>query len=147
MIDTLKSLLAGQPQIIARGKRGDIIPGYLDGGRALTQGTLRILGVDKASAILNLEHLKGVFFVRDFVGNRHYLEQKTLASDPARPGLRTRLRFEDNETLEGVTENSLDLIAMPGFFFWPGDPRSNNRLIYVVKSALLGFRIMGIKDH
>jgi hypothetical protein len=47
--------------------------------------------------------------------------------------------------LEGVTENSLELLTDPGFFFWPGDVHSNNRLIYVLKSALIGFSILGVK--
>ncbi|MGH9389500.1 MAG: DUF6982 domain-containing protein, partial [Vicinamibacteria bacterium] len=61
------------------------------------------------------------------------------------PGVRARLRFEDNEMLEGVTENSLELLVNPGFFFWPGDAQSNNRLIYVLKPALIGFSVLGVK--
>jgi hypothetical protein len=60
--------------------------------------------------------------------------------------LRARIRFEDNESLEGITENSLELLVNPGFFFWPGDPKSNNRLIYVVKTALIGFTVLDVSD-
>ena len=69
-----------------------------------------------------------------------------MTSDPERKGLRVRLRFEDNETLEGVVENSVDLLQAAGFFFWPADANANNELIFVVKSALLGFRVLGVKS-
>ena len=94
---------------------------------------------------VDLGQLKGVFFVRDFKGNENYLESKILTSDPEQPGLRVRLRFEDNETMEGVVENGLDLLQAAGFFFWPADPDANNSLIFVVKGALLGFRVLGVK--
>ena len=95
---------------------------------------------------LDLEQLKGIFFVRDYEGDRSYLETKSLTSDPERKGLRVRLRFEDNETLEGVVENSVDLLQAAGFFFWPADANANNELIFVVKSSLLGFRVLGVKS-
>ena len=94
---------------------------------------------------VDLSQLKGVFFVRDFKGNENYLETKILTTDPDEPGLRVRLRFEDNETMEGIVENGLDLIQASGFFFWPADPEANNSLIFVVSSALLGFRVIGVK--
>lgn len=144
-MDSLKELLSGRPAVIARSKQGQLIPGYLDKGRLLLRGILKMTDPGGESLPVDLHKLKGVFFVRDFAGDRDYLEEKTLVHDPNRAGLRTRIRFDDNETLEGVTENSLELLLSPGFFFWPGDPNSNNRLIYVVKSALIGFTVLGVR--
>jgi len=144
-MDTLKELLTGRPPVIARSKQGQLIPGYLDKGRLLQRGILKMSDANKEALPVELEKMKGIFFVRDFSGDRDYLEEKNLHTDPNRPGLRARIRFEDNETLEGVTENSLELLQSSGFFFWPGDTKSNNRLIYVVKSALIGFRVLGVR--
>ena len=47
--------------------------------------------------------------------------------------------------MEGVMENQLDLLQADGFFFWPADPAANNSLIFVVKAALLGFWVLGVK--
>lgn len=144
-MDSLKELLAGRPAVIARTRHGQLIPGYLDKGKLLTRGVLKMSDANGEPIPVDIHKLKGVFFVRDFTGNRDYLEEKTLPGDPARPGLRVRLRFEDNETLEGVTENSLELLVNAGFFFWPGDAKSNNRLIYVMKAALIGFSILSVR--
>ena len=144
-MDSLKELLNGRPAVIARARSGQLIPGYLEKGKLLTRGILKMTDVSGEPVPIDIHKLKALFFVRDFTGNRDYLEEKTLVDDPPRPGVRARLRFEDNEMIEGVTENSLDLLVDPGFFFWPGDVRSNNRLIYVLKPSLIGFSILGVK--
>jgi hypothetical protein len=144
-MESLKELLSGRPAVIARARTGQLIPGYLEKGKLLTRGILKMTDANGEPVPIDIHKLKALFFVRDFTGNREYLEEKILAADPDRPGLRVRLRFEDNETLEGITENSLELLVNPGFFFWPGDARSNNRLIYVMKQALIGFSILGVK--
>ncbi|MGH9324570.1 MAG: DUF6982 domain-containing protein [Vicinamibacteria bacterium] len=144
-MESLKELLAGRPAVIARTRHGGLVPGYLDKGKLLTRGVLKMSDASGGPIPIDIHKLKAVFFVRDFVGNRDYLEEKTLVHDPERLGLRARLRFEDNETLEGVTENTLELLVNPGFFFWPYDDQSNNRLIYVLKSALIGFSILAVK--
>ncbi len=145
-MDSLKELLKGRPAVIARTRQGQLIPGYLDKGRLLVRGILKMSDGNGEPLPVDLHKLKGVFFVRDFTGDSDYIEEKTLDTDPGRGGLRTRIRFDDNESLEGVTGNSLDLLVSPGFFFWPGDPKSNNLLIYVVKTALIGFTVLGVSD-
>jgi hypothetical protein len=113
--------------------------------RSLARGVLRMKNLEGRDLPLDLDQLKGIFFVRDYEGDKEYLENKVLTSDPERKGLRIRIRFEDNETMEGVVENSVELLQAAGFFFWPADPQANNELIFVVKSSLLGFRVIGIK--
>lgn len=144
-MESLKEFLNGRPPVIARARTGQLVPGYLEKGKLLNRGILKMTDVSGVPVPIDIHKLKALFFVRDFSGNRDYLEEKTLVEDPPRPGLRARVRFEDNEMLEGVTENSLELLTDPGFFFWPGDQRSNNLLIYVLKSALIGFSILGVK--
>jgi hypothetical protein len=145
-MDTLKELLSQRVAVIARSRQGQLIPGYLAKGRLLTRGVLKMTDLDGEPLPVDLHKLKAVFFVRDFEGDRDYMEEKSLHHDPDRPGLRVRLRFEDNESLEGVAENSLELVTNVGFFFWPSDANSNNRLIYVVKSALIGFTVLGVRN-
>jgi hypothetical protein len=141
----LKAFLSSQPKIVARTRRGERFKGYLVDGRSLPRGVLRMKNLEGRDLPLDLEQLKGIFFVRDYEGDREYLENKVLTSDPERKGLRIRIRFEDNETMEGVVENSVELLQAAGFFFWPADPKANNELIFVVKSSLLGFRVIGLK--
>ncbi len=146
-MDSLKELLSNRPKVIARTKQGQLVPGYLDKGRLLPRGILKMSDVNGEPLPVDLQKLKGVFFVHDFTGDGDYLEEKSLNTDPSRLGLRVRIRFDDNESLEGVTENTLELLTSPGFFFWPSDAKSNNRLIFVVKTALLGFVVLGVRHR
>jgi hypothetical protein len=141
----LKAFLASRPKIVARTRHGERFKGCLMDGRAIVRGVLRMKNLEGRDLPLDLEQLKGIFFVRDYEGDKEYLESKTLTSDPERKGLRVRIRFEDNESMEGVVENSVELLQAAGFFFWPADPKANNELIFVVKSALLGFSVLGVK--
>lgn len=142
----LKDFLSERPKIIARSRHGEAFKGHLENGRALLKGIFRMTNLDGRDLPLDLEQLKGIFFVRDYDGNRNYLENKILTADPERKGLRVRIRFEDNESMEGVVENSVEIVQARGFFFWPADAKANNELIFVVKSALLGFRVLGVKS-
>ena len=146
-MDTLKELLSQRLAIIARSKQGQLIPGFLGKGRLLTRGVLKMTDLNGEPLPIDIHKLKAVFFVRDFVGDRDFMEEKSLHHEPDRPGLRVRLRFEDNESLEGVAENSLELLTNVGFFFWPSDAKSNNQPIYVVKSALIGFTVLGVRNR
>jgi hypothetical protein len=142
----IKDFLSNRPKIIARSRHGERFKGYLEDGRALMKGELHMKTPEGLTLPLDLERLKGIFFVRNYEGNKNYLENKILTSDPERKGVRVRIRFEDNETLEGVVENSIEPLTSAGFFFWPADPQANNELIYIVKSALIGFRVLGVKS-
>ena len=146
-MDSLKELLSDRPKVIARTNQGQLVPGYLDKGQLLPRGILKMSDANGEPLPVDIHKLKGVFFVHDFTGDGDYLEEKSLQTDPNRLGVRVRIRFDDNESLEGVTENTLDLLTSPGFFFWPCDPNSNNRLIFVVKSALIGFAVLGVRHR
>lgn len=137
-------MLSGRHKLVLRLKSGKVVRGYMK-SQSLAHGKLYVTTAEGQDVAADVEKLKGVFFVREFEGDKRYFEKKLFDSEPERKGLRVRIRFEDNETMEGVAENSLELLQSPGFFFWPADSGSNNLLVYVVKSALVGFKVLGIK--
>ena len=55
---------------------------------------------------IELREVKGVYFVREF-GDSESLTRKTFTSRPRMEGLWVRLRFRDNETIEGMMPNDL----------------------------------------
>jgi hypothetical protein len=61
-------------------------------------------------------------------------------------GLWVRVTFLDGETIEGIVHNSMPFVANPGFFMKPPDPHSNNKMIYVVKSFMRDFRVLGVQN-
>jgi hypothetical protein len=82
---------------------------------------------------IRLDTLKAVFFVKDFVGDSAYSEDKSLASGAPSPG-RVTFHMEDGEDLVGIVEDYQPDRA--GFFLTPVDPRSNNSRCFVVAAAI-----------
>ena len=96
-------------------------------------------------ATVALDTLKALFFVRSFEGNPGYNETKFFNPEPRIEGLWVHLTFQDGEVTEGVLHNSLAFLLEQGFLLKPPDPHSNNQAVYVMKSALSQFRVVGVK--
>lgn len=82
---------------------------------------------------ISLGALKGVFFVKDFVGKKEYQEDKGF-SKPGKTfyGNKTVVHFKDGETLYGFTQSYAP--GRLGFFLFPYDSRSNNIKLFAVQS-------------
>lgn len=87
---------------------------------------------------VDLTHLKGLFFVRNFEGNPAYSEKKGFFARPNH-GKKVMVEFKDGEVLFGYTLTySTQGI---GFFVFPGDPESNNEKVFVVHAATRSVRL------
>ena len=80
-----------------------------------------------------VKDLKAVFFVKDFMGDRHYRDNKEFDAAKPAPGKKIRVVFRDGEILIGTTQGYQP--GRPGFFVVPVDPKSNNDRCYVVSNA------------
>jgi len=82
---------------------------------------------------LRTTSLKGLFFVKDYLGNPDYHEKKEF--DPSKPvvGRKIKVLFKDGELMVGTTNGYQR--DRPGFFVIPADPNSNNERCFVVASA------------
>jgi hypothetical protein len=89
---------------------------------------------DAKPGTINMQELKAVFFVKDFVGNSEYDDKKYF--DPAKPvsGRKIKVVFKDGETLVGTTQGYQP--GRQGFFIFPADPQSNLERSYVVSAAV-----------
>jgi hypothetical protein len=94
---------------------------------------------------VTLDSLKAIFFVRSFEGDRSYTETKFFNPAPKIEGLWVHLTFEDGEVTEGIVHNGISLLNGAGFLMKPPDPHSNNEAVYVLKSALQEFKIVGVR--
>lgn len=95
---------------------------------------------------LKVATLKALFFVKTFEGSHGYNEIKFFTAHPLLQGLWVRLTFADKECTEGVIYNSLHFLNDRGFFLKPPDPQSNNDIVYVLKSSLREFRVLGVRN-
>jgi hypothetical protein len=92
---------------------------------------------------MDLRDIKGVYFVREF-GDTETLTRKTFTSRPRVEGLWVRLRFRDNEVIEGMMPNDLLVEGGEGFSVIPPDAQSNTQRIFVPRSALAEMTVIGV---
>lgn len=88
---------------------------------------------------------KAIFFVRSHEGDREYEETK-FSIGHAASGLWVQAQFADGEVLEGYVMNSIDWLNGSGIWMSPTDRFSNNTLIYVPRSSLVQFHVLGVTE-
>ncbi len=89
---------------------------------------------------------KAVFFVKEHEGTLDHDEVKFF-TDVAATDLWIRIRFADGEVLEGQTQNDTRLLIDSGVWLRPFDSTGNNILVYVPKSSVVEFHVMGVAIH
>jgi len=83
------------------------------------------------SSRIDIEHLKAVYFTKDFEGNKDHRDDYTHEIRGA--GRKMKVEFFDGEVVIGYTLGySPD---RQGFFLTPADADGNNERIFVVSSA------------
>ena len=91
-----------------------------------------------------LDGVKAIFFVKSFEGKSHD-DLRFHDHLPAPDCLWVRVTFHDGEVIEGLIGNSPNYVLHAGFYMSPIDPEGNNWLIYVLKSKLKDFQILGLR--
>lgn len=122
----------------------EVVRGYVNPQTFLKPEGVEILSVTGQVVSLSYKEVKGVHFVRDFEGNPSHLERKVFTSRPKLDGLWLRMKFKDNEVLDGILPNNLLLVGEKGFTVVPPDPYANSQRIYVPKSSLAELTVMGV---
>lgn len=112
-------------------------------GPGATTPPIQILGSD-ATQSFPVEDLKAVFFVKSFAGKSHE-DLRFHDHLPAVECLWVRITFLDGEVIEGLVQNAFTFIRDPGFLISPIDPEGNNLLVYVVKTQLQNFEVLGLR--
>ena len=143
---SLSSDLGEKKKVILRKLDGKIIKGYLEGIPDWVGAEfLKILSLSDEIILVKKSEIKALFFVRRFGGNKEHAEVRFFDTHPKIDGLWIRITFKDDEVLEGIVSNSFDFFVQDGFYIKPPDPNTNNRLVYILKSALKDMTILGIQ--
>src|SRR6202522_473553 len=121
-------------KVIVRKMDRDSGSGYVWPSQFVNEGKLELLNTSGNVLARDLREIKGVYFVREF-GDSESLTRKTFTSRPRSEGLWVRLRFKDNEILEGLMPADLTQNMPKGFLVNHPDPRSNTQRIFVPKTA------------
>jgi hypothetical protein len=129
-------------KVIVRKMDRDSVNGYV-GAAFISDGKLELMNTAGNVVAIELHEVKGVYFVREF-GDSESLTRKTFTSRPRVEGLWVRLRFRDNEIIEGMMPNDLLHEGSEGFSIIPPDTRSNTQRIFVPRAALAEMTVIGV---
>ena len=117
--------------------------GYLSPTRLGQGDSIDVLTPDGEHEQIPLAKVRAIYFVREFSGDFEP-ERKAFLSRPKLDGLWVRLRFTDNDTLEGVVPNDLLSLLDNGLQITPPDLNSTTDRIFVPRSALSEVTVLGV---
>lgn len=130
-------------KVIVRKMDRDAVQGYVNPAGLVVDGQVAVLSPGGQVLTLPLEEIKGVYFVREFDEPESFA-RKTFPTRPRTEGLWVRLKFRDNEVLEGMMPNDLTQAAPEGYFVNPPDTRANTQRIFVPRGALAELQVLGV---
>ena len=117
--------------------------GYVASASFIVDGKLEMLNTAGQVVGIDLKDIRCVYFVREF-GETDLLARKTFTTRPRTAGLWVRLRFKDNEMLEGTMPSDLTQSPAEGFLINPPDLRSNTQRIFVPRTALAAVAVLAV---
>jgi hypothetical protein len=118
------------------------LQGYLNPTH-LPDDPVDVLTTDGEHREVPLKEIRAVYFVREFTDD-YEPERKAFFSRPKLDGLWVRLKFRDNETLEGVVNNDLLALLDSGIQITPPDLNGAAVRIFVPRSALSEVTVLGV---
>ena len=133
-------------KVIVRKIGRDSLSGYVSPANFVVAGKLELLNTSGKLVQIDLPEIKSVDFVRDFA-DASGPTRKTFTTRPRTEGLWVRLKFTDNDVLEGMMPNDLNQIADEGFLLTPPDTRGNIQRIFVPRSALEEISVLAVIGH
>lgn len=130
-------------KVIVRKMDRDTLNGYVAPAHFISEGKFELLNTAGNVVAIDLGEIKGIYFVREFSDNES-LSRKTFTTRPRTEGLWVRLRFKDNEVIEGMMPNDLSLSTAEGFLINPPDLRGNTQRIFVPRTALQSLTVLAV---
>lgn len=122
---------------------GSSEPGYLNPASLESADTVHLLTPGGEHRSISLNQVKAICFVREFTGPFEP-ERKSFLSRPKLDGLWVRLRFRDEDEMEGVVPNDLLAMLGPGVQLTPPDLHGNVVRMFIPRTALLEMKVLGV---
>src|SRR5580698_3421097 len=119
------------------------IKGYVITGTLGHEESIDLLTPDGEHRSIPLSSVKCVYFVREFQ-TPFQPGRKIFLSRPKLDGLWVRLRFRDEDVMEGLVGNDLLDLLDTGVQITPPDLHGNNLRIYIPRSALDEVKVLGV---
>jgi len=104
---------------------------------------VELLTRDGEHKAIKMREIKAVYFVKEFT-NSPAPERKAFLSRPKLDGLWVRLRFRDEDELEGVVPNDLLDFLDTGVRLTPPDLHGNCLHLFIPRAALTEMKVLGV---
>ena len=130
-------------KVIVRKNDRDSVSGFVAPANFVVDGKLELLNTSGNVVAVDLRDIKAVFFVREF-SDADPMLRKTFTTRPRTEGLWVRLKFKDNDMIEGILPNDLTQNPAEGFLMNPPDLRSNTQRIFVPREALTSVAVLAV---
>jgi hypothetical protein len=121
----------------------ELVRGYLNPTQLTQAEMVDLLTPEGTHEEVPLAKVRAIYFVRNLDEDIE-MERKTFLSRPKLDGLWVRLRFRDGGSLEGVIPNDLLGLQENGLQMTPPDFNSNTDRIFVPRTALTEFTVLGV---
>jgi hypothetical protein len=119
------------------------VRGYLDAGTLGRVDSVDLLTPEGEHKSIPVDKMKSVYFVRE-LNDSFELERKAFLSRPKLDGLWVRLRFRDEDVVEGIIPNDLLDLLDKGLHLTPPDLHGNVLRIFVPRAALVELKVLGV---
>ena len=116
---------------------------YLNPQTLGREETVEFLTRDGEHKTLELRGVKAVYFVKEFT-EPFALDRKTFLSRPKLDGLWVKLRFRDNDEMEGLVSNNLLELLDKGIRLTPPDLHGNTLWAFIPQTALAEMKVLGV---
>jgi hypothetical protein len=119
------------------------LKGYLNASSLGRAETINLLTPEGEHVEVAPDDVKSVYFVREFP-DRFDPERKVFLSRPKLDGLWVRLRFRDQDVMEGIVANDLLELLDNGVQLTPPDIHGNNLRLFIPRSAIEEIKVLGV---
>jgi hypothetical protein len=122
---------------------GSAEPGYVSPSALESSESVDLLTPGGEHRAIPMKEIKAVCFVREFTGPFEP-ERKAFLSRPKLDGLWVRLRFRDEDEMEGVVPNDLLALLGSGVQLTPPDLHGNVVRMFIPRAALVEMKVLGV---
>jgi hypothetical protein len=119
------------------------LQGYLNPATLARAEAFDLLTPDGEQVSVGMASVKSVYFVREFP-QTFQPERKVFLSRPKLDGLWVRLRFRDEDVMEGIVANDLLDLLDNAVQLTPPDLHGNTLRLFIPRSALAELKVLGV---
>jgi hypothetical protein len=120
-----------------------ILRGYVNPGKLGDAETLELLTQEGEQRNFALKEVRSIYFVREFADDFEP-ERKAFLSRPKLDGLWVRLKFRDEDIIEGIVPNDLLGLLDRGVQITPPDLHGTTLRIFIPRTALTEMTVLGV---